>query len=77
MPRIIPTHWRIQERILEAEGFAFRGQDGSHRAYTRAGIIRPVILPAYRQVPVSIIRNNLRTAGISHERYFELLAQVS
>ncbi len=27
------------------------------------------------EVPVSIIRNNLKTAGISRDEYFRLLAQ--
>ncbi|MGH9470798.1 MAG: hypothetical protein ACRD1N_10725 [Terriglobia bacterium] len=33
------------------------------------------IIPAYKQVPVSIIQNNLKTAGISRDEYFRLLEQ--
>ena len=29
----------------------------------------------YAAIPVFIIKNNLKTAGISRERYFELLSQ--
>jgi len=43
------------------------------RVYTREGVLRPVVIPKYSSVPVFIIKNNLRTAGISRERYFELL----
>jgi len=41
--------------------------------FTKAGVIRPVVIPRYASVPVFIIKNNLRTAGMSRERYFELL----
>lgn len=34
------------------------------------------ILEEAGHVPVFIIKNNLRTAGISRDRYFELLKQV-
>jgi hypothetical protein len=36
---------------------------------------RPVVIPKYAAVPVFIIKNNLRTAGISRDRYFELLEE--
>jgi hypothetical protein len=32
-------------------------------------------IPKYAAVPVFIIKNNLRTAGISRDRYVELLGQ--
>lgn len=34
------------------------------------------MIPTYDEVPVSIIRNNLKTAGISREEYFRLLRSV-
>jgi hypothetical protein len=42
----------------------------------KAGSLRPIVIPEYQQVPVFIIKNNLRTAGISRDRYFELLASL-
>jgi hypothetical protein len=42
---------------------------------TKPGIIRPVVIPKYAAVPVFIVKNNLRTGGISRDRYFELLGQ--
>ena len=41
--------------------------------FTRTDCIRPVVIPKYAAVPVFIIKNNLHTAGMSRERYFELL----
>ena len=43
--------------------------------FTKPGVIRPVVIPRYAAIPVFIIKNNLRTAGMTRERYFELLGQ--
>jgi len=32
-----------------------------------------VVIPKYAAVPVFVSKNNVRTAGISRERYLELL----
>jgi hypothetical protein len=42
-------------------------------AFVKEGCFRPVVIPAWKEVPVFIIKNNLRTAGMSRERYVELL----
>jgi hypothetical protein len=44
--------------------------------FTKPGVIRPVVIPKYDAIPVFIIKNNLRTAGMTRERYFELLGQT-
>lgn len=75
MPRITPAHWRDLEKVFLAAGFRFVRQEGSHRSYVKPGIARPVVIPTYDQVPVSIIRNNLKTAGISRDDYFRLRAE--
>jgi len=77
MPRrITPTRWRAQEKIFLADGFTLVREESSHRSYVKPGILRPVVIPKYREVPVSIIRNNMTTANMSRERYFELLDKV-
>ena len=76
MSRIVPVpYWKLT-RILEAEGFALSRQRGDHMVYTKPGVVRPVVVPRYDPLPVFIIKNALRTARISRERYFELLEQV-
>lgn len=75
MPRITPIHWRVLERVFLAAGFEFARQEGSHRSYTKPGLIRPIVIPTYDEVPVSIIRNNLKTANISRDEYFRLLQE--
>jgi predicted RNA binding protein YcfA (HicA-like mRNA interferase family) len=73
MARIIPIHWKRLEKLFLSIGFRFTRQEGSHRSYTKPGIARPIVIPTYNEVPVSIIRNNLKTAGITREEYFVLL----
>jgi predicted RNA binding protein YcfA (HicA-like mRNA interferase family) len=73
MPRITPVHWTVLEKGFLAAGFRFARQEGSHRSYIKLGISRPIVIPTYDEIPVAIIRNNLRTAGISRDEYFRLL----
>lgn len=58
---------------MVAAGFRFARQEGSHRSYVKDGVNRPVVIPTYREIPVFIIRNNLKTAGLSREDCFRLL----
>ena len=76
MPRITPIHWRDLERVFLAAGFRFARQEGSHRSYVKESISRPIVIPTYTEVPISIIRNNLKTAGISRDEYFRLLERA-
>ena len=76
MPKITPIHWRILEKVFLGAGFQFARQQGSHRSYVKKGILRPVVIAAYDEVPVAIIHNNLKTAGISREEYFRLIKKV-
>jgi predicted RNA binding protein YcfA (HicA-like mRNA interferase family) len=71
--RITPVHWTLLERVFLQAGFRFARQQGSHRSYVKPGVSRPIVIPTYDEVPVSIIRTNLKTAGISREEYFRLL----
>lgn len=44
---------------------------------TKAGVKRPVVIKSSpRNVPVTHIRTNMTTAGMSRERFFELLDKV-
>jgi predicted RNA binding protein YcfA (HicA-like mRNA interferase family) len=76
MPKFTPQPWRAVEAVFLAAGFSFARQEGSHRSYVKAGVARPIVIPAYKEVPVFIIRNNLKTAGLSRDDYFALLGKV-
>ena len=76
MPPLHPIHYKTLIAIFEHEGFAFDRQHGDHLILTKAGVSRPLVIPAYHAVPVFIIKNLLRTAGMSRDRYFELLQKI-
>jgi predicted RNA binding protein YcfA (HicA-like mRNA interferase family) len=76
MSRITPVHYRKIVRVLEHEGFVLARERGDHMVFTKPEITRPVVVPRYDPLPVFIIKNVLRTAGISRERYFELLGLI-
>jgi predicted RNA binding protein YcfA (HicA-like mRNA interferase family) len=73
MSRIVPIHYRKLVRVLELEGFIFVRERGDHMIFTKSGILRPIVVPRYDALPVFIIKNVLRTAQISRERYLELM----
>ena len=75
MPKLKPTEWRVQVRVFAADGFAVERESGSHIVMTKFGVARPVIVPKYPAVGIDIIRANMRTAHMSRERYFNLLAK--
>jgi predicted RNA binding protein YcfA (HicA-like mRNA interferase family) len=75
VPQIVPVPYQALVRVFETEGFAFSRQRGDHLIYTKAGSKRPLVIPGYRAVPVFIIKDLLRSSGVSRERYFELLQQ--
>jgi hypothetical protein len=40
------------------------------------GAKRAVVIPEYNEIDVEIIKNNMRTAGMTREEYFDLLKKV-
>jgi predicted RNA binding protein YcfA (HicA-like mRNA interferase family) len=76
MPRITPIHYKKLVKVFELAGLMFSREEGDHLVYTKAGVKRPVIIPKYREIPVFIILNNLRVAGLTREDYFKLLAKT-
>lgn len=77
MPRITPVRYQVLVRVFELDGFVVSRPKGDHIVMTKPGVLRPVVIKTSpRQVPVTHIRTNLATAGMSRERYFELLEEA-
>jgi predicted RNA binding protein YcfA (HicA-like mRNA interferase family) len=76
MAAIKPIHYSKLARIFELDGWVYNRTKGDHFIYVKTGHKRAIVIPKWDQVPVFIIQNNMRTAGMSRDRYFELLAQV-
>jgi predicted RNA binding protein YcfA (HicA-like mRNA interferase family) len=76
MPKITTIPPDRLRRVFEKAGFRCVRIEGDHFVYTQEGNPRPVVIPNWKEVPVFIIKNNLRTAGLSREKYFKLLAEL-
>ena len=73
MSRITQIHFRKLAKVFEKKGFVYLRTEGDHMVYAKAGILRPVIIPKYREIPEFIILKNLKTAGITRTEYLKLL----
>ena len=73
MPRISATDWRTQIKIFQAYGCKYKRKKGSHQVLTYPGAKRAVVIPEYDEIDLDIIKNNMRTVGMSRDDYFRLL----
>lgn len=73
MAKLSRVHWKKFEAFLFSVGCVFESERGDHRKYSKPGLLRPVIIPRDKQLPVFIVLNNLRTLGVSREEYLKFL----
>jgi predicted RNA binding protein YcfA (HicA-like mRNA interferase family) len=72
--KITPISFKKLVKVFELDGFRVKRQKGDHISMVKPGIKRPLIIKTSpRDVPVLHIRTNMTTAGMSRERYFQLL----
>lgn len=77
MPKLTSVHYKTLIKVFELDGFTVKRQRGDHIIMTKPGVPRPVVIKSSpRKVPVTHIRTNMTTAGMTRERYFELLEKV-
>lgn len=77
MPKITPLDYRTLIKVFELDGFTVTRQKGDHIIMTKPGVARPLVIKSSpRKVPVTHIRTNMTTAGMSRNRFFELLDEV-
>jgi len=74
--RIKPTIYQVQVRIFEAASCVYVRTQGDHLVYHYPGAKRPVVIPKYKEVPVFVIRNNMKVIGMSVEEYISILNKV-
>ena len=53
-----------------------QAKKGSHHVLTFSGAKSAIVLPEYDEIDVDIIKNNVKTVGMSREEYFSLLKKV-
>ncbi len=75
MTRISPISWKKFDKFLLKIGCELKREEGDHRIYIKADLLRPIVIPR-TELPIFIIKNNLRTLGISNEKYLKLLSDI-
>lgn len=73
MAKLAPIHWRRFDKFLIYVGCRLVREKGDHRVYTRSGLLRPIVVPRDTQLPVFIVRNNLRVLGVSVDEYLKIM----
>lgn len=76
MPTISPIKKVKFEKFLIFIGCQYKRTSGDHFIYDRADLKRPIVITADREVPIFIIRNNLRTLGMNVEEFLEIIKKI-
>jgi len=76
MSKVKPTTYQLQARIFEAAGCVYARTQGDHLIYHYPGAKRPIVIPKYKEVPIFIIRNNMKVIGMSVKEYISILERV-
>lgn len=76
MPQLVPIKRKKFERFLKFVGCKLKRIRGDHLIFDRVGLDRPIVITCDKEVPVFIIRNNLRTLKISPDEYLEILNKL-
>jgi len=74
MPRLTPQPYEKLICVFKKAGFLITGQGASHIKMSKTDLLRPLIIPQYPDVGKDIISGLLRTAKMSRDEYFRLLA---
>jgi predicted RNA binding protein YcfA (HicA-like mRNA interferase family) len=45
--KLVPVPYQTLVRIFEKDGFSLARQEGDHRIFTKAGVLRPLVIPTY------------------------------
>jgi predicted RNA binding protein YcfA (HicA-like mRNA interferase family) len=76
MPRLTPVSWKQFDKFLTFVGCEFKRARGDHRIYWRNGLDRPIVIPRDTELPIFIIRNNLRVLGLSVDEYLKIMERI-
>ena len=74
--RITPIDWKTLIKIFESYGCKYVRKKGSHHILHCPKARRAIVIPEYDEIDAEIIKNNMRTAGMSREEYFKLLKKI-
>lgn len=76
MPHLVPVKRKKFEMFLKFIGCTLKRIKGDHLIYSRPGLKRPVVITEDSEVPIFIIRTNLRTLEMTPEQYVQIIEQL-
>lgn len=76
MSVVTSISWKKFEKFVLFVGRKFEREKGDHRIYSRNDLNRPIVFPRDKELPVFIIRNNLRVLKIEPKEYLEILKRI-
>jgi predicted RNA binding protein YcfA (HicA-like mRNA interferase family) len=76
MGGLAPMHWKKFDKFLKYIGCGHVREKGDHRIYRRHGLKRPVVIPRDAQIPVFVLRNNLRILGMTVSEFLEVIKKL-
>ena len=76
MPKIPSISSKKFCKFLLDFGCEFVRTDGDHDIFWKTGLLRPVVVPIRKHLPIFIILNNIKTMGISREEFLKRLENI-
>lgn len=73
MSRLTPKNYQALVKVFRGAGCEISRHEGDHLVMTRAGLLRPLVIPMKPDVPVFVIVNLLRTARMPRTEYLRRL----
>ena len=73
MPKLTPVHYQTLIKVFKRAGFVVVRRESSHIMMEKESLPRPLVIPSYPEVPVSVIKGLLRSACMTREEYFRNL----
>ena len=65
MPKLTPIPASKLRKVFEKAGFQCVRIEGDHFVYTKQGIIRPVVIPDWKEIPIFIIKMKILNWNVS------------
>lgn len=64
-------------KVIVHLGLEFKRTRGSHEAWSKKGMTRPVIFQATKkEIPYFIFKNNIKLLGIDEDEFFDILENL-
>jgi hypothetical protein len=76
LKRLDPRQKPSGMTIFLQEAPQYKHKRGSHHILIYPGARRAVLIPEYDEIDAEIIKNNMKTVGMTREGYFELLKRA-